>query len=92
LILALRLLLLRLPPPTTTMAIKTTTTVTMTMTTTLFFLFDHFTSTFLSIDLFSDGKLQSPTQLRAPIMHPLELVKAAAWFFALQSQGMKQHR
>ena len=38
------------------------------------------------------GNLQSPAQLRAQIMRPLELMQAAAWFFAFQSPGMKRHR
>ena len=42
--------------------------------------------------LVADGKLQSPKQLRAQIMRPLELMQAAAWFFARQSPGMKRHR
>jgi hypothetical protein len=50
---------------------------------------DYLTGRRVSI---SDGKLQSPAQLRAQIMRPLQLLKAAAWFFALQSPGMKRHR
>ena len=47
----------------------------------------------VSLALVPDGgKLQSPAQLRAQIMRPLELMKAAAWFFARQSPGMKRHR
>jgi hypothetical protein len=38
------------------------------------------------------GKLQSPKKLYAQIMRPLELMQAAAWFFAQQSPGMKRHR
>ena len=45
-----------------------------------------------SLALVADGKLQSPAQLRAQIMRPLKLMKAAAWFFALQSPGRKRHR
>ena len=37
------------------------------------------------------GILQSPAQLRAQIMRVLELMQAAAWFFARQSPGMKRH-
>ena len=37
------------------------------------------------------GKLPSPKELRAQIKRPLELMKAAAWFFARQSPGMKRH-
>ena len=40
----------------------------------------------------ADGKLQTPARLRAQIKRPLELMQAAAWFFALQSPGMKRHR
>jgi hypothetical protein len=40
----------------------------------------------------ADGKLQSPAQLRAQIKRPLELMKAAAWFFAQQSPGIKRQR
>jgi hypothetical protein len=42
--------------------------------------------------VFADGELQTPAQLRAQIMRPLELMQAAAWFFARQSPGMKRHR
>ena len=52
---------------------------------------DHLTGTPVSLDLVADGKLQSPKQLRAQIMRVLELMQAAAWFFALQSPGMKRH-
>ncbi len=41
--------------------------------------------------LVPDGKLPSPKELRAQIMRVLELMQAAAWFFALQSPGMKWH-
>jgi hypothetical protein len=53
---------------------------------------DHFIAKRVSLALFTDGKLQSPAQLRAHIMRPLELMQAAAWFFARQSPGMKRHR
>jgi hypothetical protein len=46
----------------------------------------------LTLVLVADGKLQSPAQLRAQIMRPLQLMQAAAWFFARQSPGMKRHR
>ncbi len=42
--------------------------------------------------VFADGKLQTPAQLRAQIMRPLELMQAAAWFFSRQSPCMKRHR
>jgi hypothetical protein len=45
----------------------------------------------VSLDLVADGKLQSRQQLYAHIMHTLDLMQAAAWFFARQSSGMKQH-
>jgi hypothetical protein len=38
------------------------------------------------------GKLQSPKELRAQIIRPVELMQAAAWFFAQQLPGMKRHR
>jgi hypothetical protein len=53
---------------------------------------DHFTGTPVSLDLVDNGKLQLPAELRAQIMRPLELMQAAAWFFARQSPGMKRHR
>ena len=53
---------------------------------------DHFTGKRASLDLVADGKLLSPKQLRAQIMRPLELMQAAAWFFARQLPGMKRHR
>ena len=45
----------------------------------------------VSLALVADGKLQLPKKLRAHIMHPLKLMQAAAWFFTLQSPGMKRH-
>jgi hypothetical protein len=45
----------------------------------------------MSVALVADGKLQLPAHLYAHIMRPLELMQAAAWFFALQSPGMKRH-
>ena len=54
---------------------------------------DRLTGRRVSIDIVAaDGKLQSPMRLRTQIMRPLELMQAAAWFFALQSPGMKRHR
>ncbi len=53
---------------------------------------DRLTGRRVSLALVSDGKLQSPAQLYAHIMRPLELMQAAAWFFARQSPGMKRHR
>jgi hypothetical protein len=53
---------------------------------------DRLTGRPVSLDLFADGKLLSPAQLRAQIKRPLELMKAVAWFFARQSPGMKRHR
>ena len=53
---------------------------------------DRLTGRRVSLALVADGKLQSRQQLRAQIMRPLELMQAAAWFFARQSPGMKRHR
>ena len=53
---------------------------------------DHLTGRRVSLDLVADGKLQSRHHLYAQIMRPLELMQAAAWFFARQSPGMKRHR
>jgi hypothetical protein len=53
---------------------------------------DHLTGRRVSIALVADGKLLSPQELRAQIKHPLELMQAAAWFFAQQLPGMKRHR
>ena len=53
---------------------------------------DRLTGRRVSLALVADGKLQSCQQLRAQIMRPLELMQAAAWFFARQSPGMKRHR
>ena len=53
---------------------------------------DRLTGRRVLLALVADGKLQTPAQLRTQIMHPLELIKAAAWFFALQSSEMKRHR
>ena len=38
------------------------------------------------------GNPLPPPAQRVQIMRPLEFIKAAAWFFALHSQGMKRHR
>ena len=51
---------------------------------------DHLTGRLVIV--FADGELQTPAQLRAQIMRPLEFMQAAAWFFARQSPGMKRHR
>jgi hypothetical protein len=53
---------------------------------------DHLTGRRVLLALVADGKLESPAQLRAQIMRPLELMKAAEWFFAPRSPGMKRHR
>ena len=53
---------------------------------------DCLTGRRVSLALVADGKLQSRQQLYAHIMRPLELMQAAAWFFARQSPGMKRHR
>jgi hypothetical protein len=52
---------------------------------------DRLTGRSVSLALVADGKLQSRQQLYAHIMRPLELMQAAAWFFARQSPGMKRH-
>ena len=48
---------------------------------------DRLTGRRVLLALVADGKLESPAQLRAQIMHPLELMKAAEWFFAPRSPG-----
>ena len=53
---------------------------------------DRLTGRRASLALVADGKLQLPAHLYAHIMRPLELMQAAAWFFARQSPGMKRHR
>jgi hypothetical protein len=55
---------------------------------------DHLTGRCISLPLFADGKSQSqpPSEQRAPIMRVLELVKAAARFFALRSPPGLMHR
>ena len=52
---------------------------------------DCFAGRRVSLDLVAGGKLQSPAQLRAQIMRPLELIKAEARLFAQRSPGW-QHR
>ena len=55
-----------------------------------------FTDSFLGrrrrLALGAKGNPLPPPDQRAKIMLPLEFIKAAAWFFALHSQGMKRHR
>ena len=53
---------------------------------------DRLTGRRVLLALVRGGKLQLPKELRAQIMRPLELMQAAAWFFARQSPGMKRHR
>jgi hypothetical protein len=53
---------------------------------------DRLTGRRVFLALVADGKLQLPAQLRVQLMRPLELIKAAAWFFARQSPGTKRHR
>ena len=43
---------------------------------------DRLTGRLVSLDLVADGKFQSPAQLYAHTMRPLELMQAAARFFA----------
>ncbi len=50
---------------------------------------DHLTGRLVIVVI--DGIPLSPKQLCAHIMLPLELMQAAAWFFARQSPGMKRH-
>ena len=55
--------------------------------------FDRLTHRRVSIVIDVDGgKVLPPKKLYAHIMRPLELMQAAAWFFARQSPGMKRHR
>jgi hypothetical protein len=58
----------------------------------LFFFFDHFLGKRVSLRLDASGIPLPPPGQRAHIMRPLELMQAAAWFFARQSPGMKRHR
>ncbi len=53
---------------------------------------DRLTGRRESLPLVADSKLQSPAQLRAQIMRPLELMQAAAWFFARQMPDIKMHQ
>ncbi len=53
---------------------------------------DHLTGRRVSLALVPDGKLQSPAQLRAQIMRPLELIKAEVRFFAQRSPRCTHHR
>jgi hypothetical protein len=52
---------------------------------------DCLTGRLVSLVIDPDGILLPPKQLYAHIMGPLELMQAAAWFFARQSPGMKRH-
>ena len=53
---------------------------------------DCLTGRRVSLALFADGKLQSRDHLHAQILHPLELMQAAAWFVDRQLPGMKRVR
>ncbi len=53
---------------------------------------DRLTGRLFVLVLVADSKLQSPAQLRAQIMRPIELMKAAVWFFARQMPGIKIHQ
>ena len=55
---------------------------------------DHLIGKSASLFLDADGNPQSPEEQRAHIKRPLELVKAAAWFFAQRSPvtGSKRNR
>jgi hypothetical protein len=54
--------------------------------------FDLLTSRPVLVSLVADGKLLSPVQLRAQIKHPLELIKAEAYFFPQRSPLCKRPR
>ncbi len=51
---------------------------------------DCLTGTPVLLDLVADGKLQTPTQLRAQIMLPLQLIKTEAWLFAQRLNRRRQ--
>ena len=55
---------------------------------------DHFLGKPASLSLGADGNPLSPVQQRAQIERPLQLVKAALWFFAQgwPATGSKRHR
>ena len=53
---------------------------------------DCLTGRRVSLALVADGKLKSHDQLYAQILHPLELMQAAAWFFQRQLPEMKRPR
>ncbi len=53
---------------------------------------DHFVGKRVPLWLDAKGCPLLPPQQRAQIKRPLELMQAAAWFFARQSPGMKRHR
>ncbi len=53
---------------------------------------DRLTGNRVSLALVADGKLQSPAQLRAQIMRPLELIKTDAWLLAQRSPRCKHRR
>ena len=46
----------------------------------------------VSLALVAHGKLLSPAQLRTQIKRLIEIIKAAAWFFAERSPGIKRQR
>jgi len=53
---------------------------------------DSFLGRSRRLALGANGNPLPPPDQRAQIMRPLEFIKAAAWFFALHSEGVKRHR
>jgi hypothetical protein len=53
---------------------------------------NYLTGRRVSLALVADGELQSPAELRAQIMRPLELIKCQKSFFAQRSPRCKHHR
>ncbi len=53
---------------------------------------DHFMRKRVPFSFDADGNPFTPSEQRAQIKRPLEMIKAAAWFFARRSPGNKRHR
>jgi hypothetical protein len=53
---------------------------------------NYLTGRRVSLALVADGELQSPAELRAQIMRPLELIKCQKYFFAQRSPRCKHRR
>ena len=53
---------------------------------------DHTIGKHATLWLGANGNPLSPAEQHAQIKRPLELMMAAAWFFARQSPGIKRHR